>query len=232
MNLQECMSIVHERLVARYGSPQWHDPLSPIDQLISTILSQNTNDRNRDRAYNSLRRRFSTWAEVRDAEVSEVIEAVRTAGLANRKAPRIQSILRRITELQGELDLDFLTEMPVEEARQWLMDFNGVGPKTAAIVLQFSLGKPAFPVDTHIFRVTKRLGLLPEKMNAENAHKHLEQLLPVESYYPAHLNLIRLGRELCHPRRPDCEHCPLTDLCKYYALNVKIPRDVTSKKGK
>ena len=222
MNLKERMLVIHDRLLILYGSSQWSDSLSPIDQLISTILSQNTNDRNRDRAFESLRQRFPTWEDVRDAEGGEVTEAIRSAGLANRKGPRIQKILRQITEQRGDLNLDFLSEMSVEEAKDWLMKFNGVGPKTTAIVLQFSLNKPAFPVDTHIFRVSKRLGLLPEKMNVEKAHEHLAQLLPVEAYYPAHLNMIRLGRELCHARRPDCNHCPLTDLCLYYSQNTDI----------
>ncbi len=231
MNLKDCMSVVHNRLIEYYGSPQWQDPLPTIDQLISTILSQNTNDKNRDRAFTALRNHFSSWEEVRDAAKSEVIEVIRPAGLANRKGPRIQDILRQITEQRGKLNLDFLSKKPVEEARQWLMDFNGVGPKTAAIVLQFSLGKPAFPVDTHIYRVTRRLGLLPERMNVEKAHQHLADLLPVSAYYPAHLNLIRLGREVCHARRPDCPNCPLIDLCDYFAQqqdalpNDQIPRD-------
>jgi endonuclease-3 len=188
-----------------------------MDELISTILSQNTNDINRDRAFTSLREKFSTWEKVRDAEPDRVIEAIRMAGLANQKGPRIQAILKEITELRGELDLGFLAELPTDEARQWLMQFNGVGPKTTAIVLLFSLGKPAFPVDTHIYRVTGRLGIRPERMSADKSHAFLEQLLSQEAYYPAHLNLIRLGRDTCHARQPDCIHCPVNDLCAYYA---------------
>jgi endonuclease-3 len=188
-----------------------------MDELISTILSQNTNDINRDRSFTSLREKFSTWEKVRDAEPDRVIEAIRMAGLANQKGPRIQAILKEITELRGELDLGFLAELPTDEARQWLMQFNGVGPKTTAIVLLFSLGKPAFPVDTHIYRVTGRLGIRPERMSADKSHAFLEQLLSQEAYYPAHLNLIRLGRDTCHARQPDCIHCPVNDLCAYYA---------------
>ncbi len=161
-----------------YGEPVWRNPLPPIDELVSTILSQNTNDVNRDRAYNSLRAKFQTWEEVRDAPEADVVNAIRPAGLANQKGPRIQQVLRSITEERGNLDLSFLGDLPVEEAKAWLTRFNGVGPKTAAIVICFSLGKPAFPVDTHIYRVTGRIGLRPAKMTVEQAHPHLESLFP------------------------------------------------------
>ncbi len=222
MELKEYAKTVYLRLLDFYGYPQLGRPFPPIDQLVSTILSQNTNDKNRDRAFNALRRCFSTWEAVRDADVKEIIQAIRPAGLANQKGPRIQNSLRRITELRGELNLDFLADLPIEESRQWLMDFEGVGPKTAAIVLLFSFGRPSFPVDTHIYRVTGRVGLLPQKMSAEQAHQYLSQLLPAETFYAAHLNLIRLGREICHPRRPECQRCPVADLCAYYdSANMK-----------
>ncbi len=208
---------VHQQLIEYYGFPEWRNPLPPIEELVSTILSQNTNDTNRDRAFQALKSRFPTWEEVRDAEVSQVIETIRPAGLANQKGPRIQNILKEITRQRGELDLSFLYEMTTDQARHWLLQFKGVGPKTAAIVLQFSLEKPAFPVDTHIYRVTGRLGIRPEKMNADQAHDYLAGLLPPETYYAAHLNLIRLGREICHARKPNCQDCPLQDFCDYYA---------------
>ena len=207
---------VHHRLLEFYGCPEWRNPLPPLDELVSTILSQNTNDINRDRAFASLRSRFPTWEEVRDADGDEVIDAIRTAGLANQKGPRIQSILQQISQETGALDLDFLRSMDDEQAREWLLKFRGVGPKTAAIVLLFSLDKPAFPVDTHIYRVSGRLGIRPPKMNADRAHNHLGDLFPEDVYYAAHLNIIRLGREVCHARRPNCPDCPLKDLCSYY----------------
>jgi endonuclease-3 len=219
--------IVHQQLIEFYGFPQWRNPLPPIDELVSTILSQNTNDTNRDRAFQALKNRFPTWEEVRDADASLVIETIRPAGLANKKGPRIQNILKEITRQRGELDLSFLNEMSTDEARNWLLQFKGVGPKTAAIVLQFSLEKPAFPVDTHIYRVTGRLGIRPEKMSADQAHDFLAGLLPPETYYAAHLNLIRLGREICHARKPDCPRCPLQDYCDYYAnLNNSPDSDI------
>jgi endonuclease-3 len=203
------------RLVEFYGQPTWRNPLPPVDELVSTILSQNTNDINRDRAFETLRRHFPTWEAVRDGEPGLVVSAIRLAGLANQKGPRIQKVLQGITSERGSLELDFLADLPFEEARAWLMKFKGVGPKTAAIVLLFSLGRPAFPVDTHIYRVTGRLGLRPEKMTVEDAHVHLEKLFPPETYYAAHLNIIRLGREICAARKPACERCPLQDVCNY-----------------
>ena len=206
---------VHEKLLEVFGDPLWRNPLPAIDELVSTILSQNTNDVNRDRAFNTLRARFSKWEQVRDAKTGDVIAAIRPAGLANQKGPRIQQVLRAITQERGSLDLDFLSDLSTEEARAWLMKFNGVGPKTAAIVLCFSLNKSAFPVDTHIYRVCGRIGLRPEKMTVEQAHPHLEALFPPETYYAAHLNIIRLGREVCIARKPNCPKCPVIELCDY-----------------
>ncbi|OGO38659.1 MAG: hypothetical protein A2W35_06930 [Chloroflexi bacterium RBG_16_57_11] len=217
MDLKDRARAVHEKLLEAYGHPEWRNPLPPLDELVSTILSQNTNDNNRDRAFQALRQRFPTWEAVRDADEQAVIDAIRPAGLANQKGPRIQNVLREITHQRGELSLDFLRTMPDSEALDWLMTFKGVGPKTASIVLLFSLGKPAFPVDTHIYRVSGRLGLRPDHMNADQAHTHLGNLFPPESYYAAHLNLIRLGREVCQARRPNCPVCPLQELCDYFS---------------
>ncbi len=152
---------------------------------------------------------------MRDAKEEDVINAIRPAGLANQKGPRMQQVLRSITEERGALDLQFLADLPIEESRAWLTKFNGVGPKTAAIVLCFSLGMPAFPVDTHVYRVTGRLGLRPEKMTVEQAHPYLESVFPPETYYAAHLNIIRLGREVCNARKPNCPQCPVNKLCEY-----------------
>jgi endonuclease-3 len=207
---------VHRRLLEVYGLAEWRVPLPALDELISTILSQNTNDTNRDVAFNRLKERFSNWEAVRDAASQDVIEAIRPAGLANQKGPRIQAVLRQISKETGELSLDFLKDWPAEKAHDWLLRFNGVGPKTAAIVMVFSLGLPAFPVDTHIYRVSGRIGLRPPKMTAEQAHIHLAVLFPEDEYGPAHLNLIRLGREVCHPRKPECLRCPVADWCDYF----------------
>ncbi|MBK8616967.1 MAG: endonuclease III [Anaerolineales bacterium] len=214
-NLKERAIKIHETLLEAFGEPIWRTPLPAIDELVSTILSQNTNDVNRDRGFDALRAKFPSWEAVRDAKAEDVMDAIRPAGLANQKGPRIQQVLRAITEERGVLDLEFLAELPVEEARAWLTKFNGVGPKTAAIVLCFSLNMPAFPVDTHIYRVSGRIGLRPEKMNVEQAHPYLESIFPPETYYAAHLNIIRLGREICGARKPNCPQCPIIKLCEY-----------------
>lgn len=207
---------IHERLVASYGEHDRQPNRDPVSTLVNTILSQNTNDHNRDIAYQQLRQKFSTWEEVRQAPLEDVVEAIRPAGLAPTKAPRIQNALNTIVETQGELTLNFLEDMPLEEARAWLLSLDGVGPKTAAIVLLFALGRPAFPVDTHVHRVARRLGLIPETTSREKAHDLLESLLPEELYYTFHLNLIQHGREICQSRVPRCVVCDLQDLCSYY----------------
>ena len=206
---------IHERLLEFYGEPVWRNPLPAVDELVSTILSQNTNDINRDRAFDALRAKFPTWEAVRDAKTADVVNTIRVSGLANQKGPRIQQVLKAITKERGSLDLSFLKELTVNEARAWLTKFNGVGPKTAAIVLCFSLNMPAFPVDTHVYRVTGRIGLRPEKMTVEQAHPHLEGLFPSKTYYAAHLNIIRLGREICTARKAFCEKCPIKKLCDF-----------------
>lgn len=214
--LRDKAQAVYQRLAGVYGLPGWDNATPPLDELINTILSQNTNDRNRDLAYNNLRGHFPSWEAVRDADTEVVIAAIRPAGLANQKGPRIQMVLQQITEERGALDLNFLFDLPAEEAFTWLKHFKGVGPKTASIVLQFSLGKPAFPVDTHVYRVSGRIGLRPEKMSVEQTHLFLAQLFHPQQYGPAHLNLIRLGREICHARNPQCPVCPVKELCNYY----------------
>jgi endonuclease-3 len=214
--------IVHQRLLEKFGHPEWRNPLPPLDELVSTILSQNTNDVNRDRAFDALVAHFPTWEAVRDADPETVIDLIRPAGLANQKGPRIQAVLRQITHEVGELKLDFLRGYSPADAMKWLVRFKGVGPKTAAIVLQFSLDLPAFPVDTHVYRVSGRLGLRPEKMSAEKAHFHLAEQFPPETYYAGHLNIIRLGREICQARRPQCSACPLQDLCPFRQANPDL----------
>jgi endonuclease-3 len=206
---------IYDRLMTAYGMPDW--PTMPaLDELVNTVLSQNTNDRNRDLAFASLRNRFPTWEAVRDAPLAEVIDCIRPAGLGNQKGARIQNILRGLTAETGGLDLSFLTTWEPQKVKEWLTSFKGVGLKTASIVMLFSLGIPAFPVDTHIYRVSGRLGLRPQKMNVDDAHAHLASLFPPEIYGPAHINLILLGRRTCDARKPDCANCILTDLCDFY----------------
>jgi endonuclease III len=218
MPLDEKILEVNRRLIEAYGDKR-HDPdeeSDPVGTLVNTILSQNTNDHNRDIAYRRLRKQFPRWEDVRDAPESEIADAVRPAGLAPTKAPRIQNALDEITRSQGTISLEFLRDLPLEEARSWLLDLDGVGPKTAAIVLLFSMGRPAFPVDTHVHRVTRRLGLIPQNTSREKAHTLLEEIVPEDLYYVFHLNVIEHGRTLCSARNPQCEICPLSDLCCYY----------------
>jgi len=204
---------VHERLVQFYGYPDWRSPLPPLEELISTVLSQSTNDANRDRAFDALRKRWPTWLAVSQAPLAEVVEAIHSAGLSRQKGPRIQEILRRAYAERGAMDLEFLRHKSREDAESWLRKLPGVGPKTASIVMLFSLGIPAFPVDTHVYRVTGRLGLRPARQPYEAAHKHLARLFLPGDYAADHLNLIRLGREICQARIPRCSICPLRRLC-------------------
>ncbi len=207
---------VSARLREVFGFPEWRPFLPPLDELIDCILSQSTNDRNRDRAFDALKTQFTDWEAVMTAPVESVIAAIRPAGLANQKAPRIQHVLRTIYAERGELKIDFLNELPLDAARAWLMKLEGVGPKTAAIVLCFAFMRPAFPVDTHIHRVGQRIGFLPEGISADKAHPLMESIVPPEDHFAFHLNLIRLGREICTARRPYCERCPLTEFCDFY----------------
>jgi endonuclease-3 len=199
-----------------YGPLNWDYGEDPVDELISCVLSQNTSDTNRDRGFYSLKSRFPTWREVMEAAPEEVVDAIRVAGLSKQKGPRIQRILRRILDERGAFDLDFLRDMPNIEARAWLTSLDGVGPKTAAIVMCFAFGLPAFPVDTHIHRVGMRTGMLPPKISADKAHDVMEAIVPVEAHYEFHIHVIRHGRTTCKARRPLCEKCPITTYCDYY----------------
>ena len=207
---------IHTLLLEAYGDPP-RPRLDPVSELVSTILSQSTNDTLRDRAYDRLRERYPAWEQVRDAPAHEIEKAIRVCGLSRQKAPRIKKALQHVTRERGALTLDFLRDLPVDEARRWLMSIDGVGPKTAAIVLLFALNRPAFPVDTHVHRVTGRLGLIPPKVNAEKAHVILEKLVSPGLYLPFHLNVIVHGREVCHARKPQCEICVVRRHCRYYA---------------
>jgi len=208
-------------LTSFYGYPQWRQHLPPLDELIDCILSQSTNDRNRDLAFSRLKAAFPSWEAVMNADTAAVVEAIKPAGLANQKAPRLQQVLRRIYAERTELNLDFLGDLPLEEARAWLVALEGVGPKTAAIVLCFAFGRPAFPVDTHVHRLAIRIGFVPPKISADKAHPALEAIVPGHDHYAFHLNLIRLGREICQARRPRCAVCPLPMFCAYYQANSR-----------
>lgn len=201
------------RLEAAYGRPRPGRRSDPLDELILTVLSQNTNDRNRDRAYTSLRERFPAWEDVLAASDRAVAAAIAVGGLANQKGRRIRAILARIRDEHGQLDLSFLRRWPDARAADYLRRFVGVGEKTVNCVLLFALGRAAFPVDTHIHRLSIRLGLVPRDADAADAHRLLGERIPPEECFPGHLNLIRHGREVCHARRPACRACVLAELC-------------------
>ena len=185
-----------------------------IDEIVMTVLSQHTSDVNSSRAFNGLRSRFSSWEEVLDAPTEEVADAIRSGGIAQVKATRIQQILGEIERREGKLDLSRLSSLPDEEVNGYLCSLPGVGPKTAACVLLFSMGRPAFPVDTHVHRVTTRLGLINERTTAAKAQQLLEPRIPPELRYELHMQLIRHGREICKPGIPLCSSCALFDLCE------------------
>jgi endonuclease-3 len=212
---------VYERLVEAYGIPPWEPDGDALGGLIATILSQHTSDVNSGRAYERLRQTFAGWAAVRDAPVDQVAEAIRVGGLAQVKAERIQAVLRALSETRGGLlDLGYLRDLPLDDALDSLQMLPGVGPKTAACVLLFSLGRPAFPVDTHVWRVTRRVGLIGPKVTADAAHTALERQIPPEWRHTMHLDLIRHGRQVCHAQRPACSRCALRARCQYFWSEV------------
>jgi endonuclease-3 len=204
------------RLEARYGVARWKPRMEPLEELIHCILSQHTSDANSFRAFRALREAFPSWQAVVDAPTERVAEVIRSGGLANQKAPRIQAVLRLLYQLRGDYTLDWLREMETEEARRFLLRLPGIGPKCAAIVLCFALGRPVIPVDTHVFRVSWRLGLISRSIGEAKAHQALEAMVPPKLVYRFHVALIRHGRSLCKAQRPLCTQCPLTDLCEYY----------------
>lgn len=217
---REAVPYVIQNLRSVYGVPVRERGLDPLDALIETILSQSTTNTNSRRAFENLKRRFPVWDEARRARVSSIEAAIRSGGLARQKSVRIKNLLNEIHARRGALDLTFLAHVPLEEARQFLSSFKGVGPKTVACTLLFALGLPVFPIDTHIFRIARRLGLLPEKCSDEEAHRRMEGMIPAERYYEAHINLIRHGRKICRPQNPLCEECCLIDYCRYYENSI------------
>jgi len=202
-----------ERLSALYGRPVWRPHGDAMTELVLTILSQNTSDTNSGRAFMRLISRFPTWGELMAAAPREIESEIQVGGLAPTKSVRIKTVLDEVWRRQGSFDLSFLREIPLDEAKGWLRSLPGVGPKTAACVLMFALGRPALPVDTHVGRVAQRLGLVPAKTGAAAAHDLLEAVLAPEEVYPFHISLIKHGRRLCRAQRPLCAECPLSDRC-------------------
>ena len=204
---------IHARLAKAFGPLEPPRATDPLDELILTVLSQHTSDLNAERAFGELRATFPTWQQVVDTPSGAVADVIRSGGLANTKAPRIQAILHEVREREGSFTLDRLRELSDADARAYLTSLPGIGPKTAAVVLSFALGRDAMPVDTHVHRVTKRLGIIPLKASAERADRLLHDLIPDGLRTPLHVAFIRLGRQICKAPTPRCTMCPLKDLC-------------------
>jgi endonuclease-3 len=217
---REALELVHERLRERFGTPRPESRMAPLDEVVFTILSQNTTDTNRDRAWASLWKRFETWEQIAAAPADEVAAAIEIGGLHQVKARRIQELLARIEKERGELSLDHLEHLDQEDAAAELAAFKGIGAKSVNCILLFSLGLPAFPVDTHVHRILRRLGIL-ETGDLSRANRDIQEHVPDEIAYPLHMNLIRYGREVCHARRPKCGSCNLEDLCVYDDKNME-----------
>jgi len=212
------LAAILRRLRRAYGEPPPPRRLAPLDELVLTVLSQNTNDTNRDRAYADLRVRFPSWDEVADAPLPAIARAIRRGGLGPTKSVRLREILRTLRERNIPLDARAFVGMRSAALWELLVGLRGVGPKTAACVLLFSLGRPYFPVDTHVHRVARRLGLVPDDADAVKAQALLQEAIPADDVYALHMLLIRHGREVCIARRPLCSRCPLSDICPRVAV--------------
>ncbi|NSW54661.1 MAG: endonuclease III [Armatimonadetes bacterium] len=206
---------VDKALAKQYGAAGYDGQTDLVGGLVNTILSQNTTAANQRRASARLRETFPDWDAVADADPARIAEAIHPGGLADMKAVRIRDILRQIRQEQGRIDLGFLASLSSEEATRYLMSFKGVGPKTAACVLMFELGRPAFPVDTHVLRICKRLGWLSPDCDAERAHEIMDRAVPADVRYQLHVNMVTHGRKLCRPNNPRCAQCPIRGFCEY-----------------
>jgi endonuclease-3 len=222
---RKLLAEVSRRLKRRFGPREFTLREQPLDSLFWTVLSQNTTDLTADRAYRQLRKTFRSWREVLDAPRTEVEAAIRVCGLAQQKARTIQEFLGRLERERGELSLRFLREMPVDQAMAWLVESPGIGTKTAAVLLLFAFGQAVFPVDTHIRRVSGRVGFVREGTPADKVQEALAAIAPRSAAECAqlHLDVIRLGREICHPREPECPVCPLVGVCRYARVHRLRP---------
>ncbi len=216
MELKQKAGIVLEGLEALLGVPTRDGTQNVLDSLMLTVLSQNTTDINRDKAYAQLRQRFPTWKDVLNTDIEEVEDAIKIAGLGKQKSRTLKNFLGWLQSEYGELSLEFIHDMETTAALELLCRHKGIGIKTASVTLSFACGREVFPVDTHILRISKRLGLIPSNCSAEKAHKILPPIIPEGKAYPFHMNLIYFGRQICNARKPLCEKCPLTEHCLYF----------------
>jgi len=215
LHLKQKVEKVSDTLENIFSVPN-RGEVEPLDCLIRTILSQNTNDVNRDRAYDNLRECFPTWEDVLSADVSEIEEKIRVGGLSNQKSERIKNFLNQLQLEKGTLSLDFINELETNAAVEFLCQYKGIGVKTAYVTLAFAFGRDVFPVDTHVLRISKRLGFIPDNCTAEKAHELMAPLVPQGKAFSFHMNLIRFGRQICHARNPKCGECTVTDYCLYF----------------
>ena len=213
------VSEILHRLEELFGEPRWQGRGKPLGTLILTILSQSTNDNNRDVAYARLTERFPDWQSVMNAPVPDIVDAIRPAGLGNQKGQRIKDALRWIYDTYGALDLDFVCDMDPQEAIDTFTQLKGVGLKTISVVLMFTCGVDICPVDTHVHRISLRLGLAPDKANAVKTHHLLQPQIPDDKCYSLHMSFLQLGRTICKAQKPRCHDCPLFDLCPFAQLN-------------
>ncbi len=207
------VALTIEMMTQQYGPFTHEARLPPTDEMVFTILSQHTSDINSSRAYRSLMETYSSLEAVASADVADIEKAIALGGLAKIKAPRIKAVLNKILELNGELDLSFLREMPLNDAKTWLRQLPGIGPKSAGIVLSFSLGMPAMAIDTHIYRVSQRLGVIGPKVSVDKAHEILEDKVEPEEVFNFHVSYINHGRQVCKAQRPLCPECVVGGLC-------------------
>jgi endonuclease-3 len=212
---EEPIRYIIQNLERTYGAPVNERASDPLDMLIKIILSQATSDTNSHRTFAALKKRFPTWDLALRARAATIADTIRSGGLANQKAAVIRSVLRQIKEEHGTLDLSFLHQVSSEEAARYLSQFRGIGPKTIACTLLFACRKEVFPLDTHIFRILRRIGLIPQKSTDRRAHEIMNKIVPPGKFYSFHVNLIRHGRTLCRPRDPFCERCPIVEYCDY-----------------
>ena len=214
-SMRRKMRRVDEVLEGIYGEQERGEAMDPLDSLILTMLSQSTSDHNRDMAWRALKERYPDWGAVVKAPTPALARTIRSGGLANQKAARIKETLKWVKDTYGAYDLSALCDMGVEEATEALLALKGVGIKTVYVVLNFTCGHDVFPLDTHIYRILTRLGVVPEKMTREKAHEHVKGLVPEGKAHSMHLNVLQFGRDTCHARNPDCEGCPLRRMCRY-----------------
>ncbi len=215
MNQANKVKRIVQLLEMHFGEPVWRGREDPLESLILTILSQNTNDRNRDMAYQSLIKHFPNYEALMVADPREIAKAIRSAGLSNQKSQRIKQILEWIHQTYGSLDLRFLCDMHPDEAIRTFMALKGIGIKTISVVLMFSCGVDIFPVDTHVHRICGRIGLVPGNTTAEKTHHLMQPLIPKGKSYSLHMNFLRLGRTICKARNPNCSECPIRRPCDY-----------------